>query len=96
VRFNPCVCRRVDSTKSQSFETIRTVHRQRTGGSRFGCSQNQIPRDIRREQRRKLVKGEFVKSSGPSIGKDVWRASNISLTHCGRKSKGGVCETHET
>jgi hypothetical protein len=50
-----------------------------------------------RENRgRKFMKGELVKSSGPSIRKDTWRAGNNSLTHCGRKSKGRVGETCET
>jgi hypothetical protein len=52
-------------------------------------------RKIKREQRIKLAKGEFVKSSGPSIGKDAWRVGIISLTHDLKESIGKVLRIHK-
>jgi hypothetical protein len=52
----------------RSSETIRNrPSSERTGGSRSEGVRGTGHREICKEQRRKLVKGEFMKSSEPSI-----------------------------
>jgi len=63
---------------------------------RFGSHWGFGHRENEGEGRSKPAKGEFAKEWGPSIGKDVWWAFNVSLTRYLRKSKGEVVRTIES
>jgi hypothetical protein len=75
---------------------IRTVHRLKGQVATDPCVCGIGHQEIFKEQRRKLVKGEFTKSLEPSIKRDMWRAVSISLTRDSKESTGKVLRTHDS